>query len=286
MRTAVEAYWTGHTVNSVPFQSPEESFQYLEWRFSQYPMFKELTGLWGDHTGKTVLDYGCGPGNDVVGLAAFSNAKKVIAADVSQTAVSLTRHRVWLHDFDPDLVEFMKLEDIPVSIPLADDSVDHINCQGVLHHVTDPISVLDEFFRILKPGGTASIMVYNRESIFFHLVIAFYIQVLSNAHSGKSTEEAYAHYTDGYDCPISIPYRPEVFTSMCENSGFNTKYLGGYLNVQELDSMILLGQAISDQRLQDESRRFLMGLDTSGEYPLSGGMYAGNGGVYLLRKER
>lgn len=285
MRTAVEAYWTGHTVNSVPFKSAEESFEYLEWRFGHYPMFQELSGLWGDHQDKIVLDYGCGPGNDVIGLAAFSGAKKVIAADVSQTALSLSRHRVWLHDFDPDLVEFLKLEDIPVSIPLEDDSVDHVNCQGVLHHVTDPRAVLDEFYRVLKPGGTASIMVYNRESIFFHLIIAFHIQILGGAHSGIPTEEAYSHYTDGYECPISIPYRPEVFTSMCENAGFNTKYMGGYLNKQELDSMILLGQAISDRRLSNEHRDFLINLDTSGDYPRSGGLYAGNGGTYRLTKE-
>ena len=60
--TAVDRYWTGHTVNSRPFATAKASADYLEWRFAEYPLFRELSGLWGDHAGETVLDYGCGPG--------------------------------------------------------------------------------------------------------------------------------------------------------------------------------------------------------------------------------
>jgi ubiquinone/menaquinone biosynthesis C-methylase UbiE len=39
------------------------------------------------------------------------------------------------------------------AIPLADDSVDAIMCTEVLEHVPNPISVIKEFERLIRPGG-------------------------------------------------------------------------------------------------------------------------------------
>lgn len=38
-------------------------------------------------------------------------------------------------------------------IPLADNSLDAILCTEVIEHVVDPMAVLSEFHRLLKPGG-------------------------------------------------------------------------------------------------------------------------------------
>ena len=43
---------------------------------------------------------------------------------------------------------------------------DHVNCQGVIHHTPNTEKAISEIYRVLKPGGTASISVYNKN--IFH----------------------------------------------------------------------------------------------------------------------
>ena len=50
-RTAVDEYWTQHTVAAKRFVRARDSEAFLEWRFEQYPLFRELTGLWGSTRG-------------------------------------------------------------------------------------------------------------------------------------------------------------------------------------------------------------------------------------------
>lgn len=53
------------------------------------------------------------------------------------------------------------LEDPDFEPPAA---LSHIDCYGVLHHLSDPAPVLRRFAQALSPGGTARIMVYNSEA--------------------------------------------------------------------------------------------------------------------------
>ncbi len=100
--TPVERYWNRHTVNSSPFETADQSEAYLEWRFGQYPLFRELMDLWGQHDGERILDYGCGPGDDVTGFLLHTGAQRVTGADISHKALGLTGSRVKLHGVDPD----------------------------------------------------------------------------------------------------------------------------------------------------------------------------------------
>lgn len=284
--TVVDAYWGQHTVNSTPFESEEASLDYLEWRFQEYPLFRELMELWGDHSDQVVLDYGCGPGNDLIGFLAYSHAKKVIGIDVSEKALALASQRLFLHRVDPQHVELIKISDAEPKIPLENQSVDYIYCEGVLHHTSYPEKILAEFGRILRPGGTASIMVYNYNSIWLHLYTAYEKMILQNAFPGLSLLDAFARNTDGVQCPISRCYRPDEFTHLCAAAGFQTEYRGGYLSKFEMDLLRkLISQATNDERLLEEHKNFLKALtyDSNG-YPLFEGKHAGIGGVYLLRQ--
>jgi ubiquinone/menaquinone biosynthesis C-methylase UbiE len=281
----VESYWTGHTVRSDSFATPEESEAYLGWRFAQYPLFQEITGLWGDHAGKTLLDYGCGPGNDVVGLLLYSGAAKVIGMDVSPTSIRLAADRLALHRVAEARFELVQLSESARRLPLEDGSVDFINCQGVLHHATNPARILREFRRVLGPSGRAVVMVYNRDSIWFHLYVPYMRTILEGAFPGRSVDDAFRASTDGPECPISRAYRPVEFVELCRRAGFETSFSGGYFNRHELDWLREhRKRALQSPQLANEHKRFLRELtsDEDGR-PLYGDKHCGIGGVYHLR---
>lgn len=282
--TATEKYWNVHTVCSQPFTRADESLQYLEWRSEQYPLFHQLMGLWGEHDEEVVLDYGCGPGNDLTGFLAHTRARKVIGIDVSEKALSLAVQRLNLHQFDPARIELIKVSDATPEIPLSSGSVNYIYCQGVLHHTSHPEKILKEFRRVLLPSGRACIMVYNRDSLWYHLYTAYDKMILQKEFQGLSLDEAFARNTDGPDCPIARAYAPGVFASICESDGFRVVFAGGYLSLHELRLWETLGgQAMNDDRLNVEHRDFLQDLtfDTRG-FPQYCGKHAGIGGVYHL----
>jgi ubiquinone/menaquinone biosynthesis C-methylase UbiE len=272
---AVEQFWTDHTVRDKPFTSVQESLDYLDWRGRQYPLAHEMMELWGDHTGQTILDYGCGPANDMVGFLAYGKAVRVIGADCSATALGLARRRLDLHEFTN--YELVKVSDVEPVIPLETESIDHIYCEGVLHHTSHPDAILAEFRRLIRPSGTCCVMVYNYESIWLHWYVAHEL-------NGGDLLERFRRSTDGPDCPVSHPYRPAEFRRMCEKAGFAVNYRGGYLNSVELGLWEEgIRDVLSDSSLGLDHRAFVAGLtpDSDG-LPYRDGLPAGLGGVYWL----
>jgi SAM-dependent methyltransferase len=282
----VDRYWTSHLVHSQPFTSVADSERYLEWRFEEYPLFRELSGLYGDHTGEVVLDYGCGPGNDVVGFALYSGAARVIGVDVSPTALVLAAQRVALHGIDPDRVELIRTSDAQRELELEDASVDHVSCQGVLHHTSNPEAILRELHRVLRPGGTGSVMVYHRDSVWWHLWTAYDRMVVDGTLAGLDTAEAFRRNTDGPECPISTAYSGPEFVAICERAGFEARFAGGYLSRHELERLrASWAAAMVDDRLAEEHRTFLRELTYDiGGRPMRRGVHAGIGGTYRLRR--
>ena len=128
-------------------------------------------------------------------------------------------------------------------------------------------------------------MVYNRDSLWFHLWTGYVRRVVEGRYEGFSSDEAFSRNTDGEDCPISRAYRAADFIGLAGQAGFEARFLGGYFARIELSSdRELRQQAIADRRLLDEHRRFLERLELDGDgYPMHEGKHAGVGGAYVLR---
>ena len=285
MATAVDRYWTRHTVRADHFKSKRASERNLEWRFDQYPLFREFSGLWGEHDGQVILDYGCGPGNDLTGFAINTGARRLIGFDVSQTALDLAAKRLELHGAT-DRVELLRGADGDPAIPLEDASVDHVNCQGVIHHTSHPDAILAEFARVLRPGGTATIMVYNRDSIWLHLYTAYERMIVEGAFAGLDVEEAFARNTDGPECPISRCYAAEDFLGMCRGAGSTatpSAAISRCARCRRVEAS--WHRALADDRLPAEHREFLRELTFDfSAFPMYRGRHAGIGGTFRLHR--
>lgn len=299
---SVSAYWTGHTVHDDWFTSAEESMSCREQIWDNYPYYREFTDMDRSHNGEVLLDYGCGPGSDLVWYTQKTNPAKIIGVDVSRSALENAQFRMALHGVDKAHCRLIQIEESKPQIPLEDESVDFISCLGVLMHTSYPDEILKEFCRVLKTGnGTdsknnACIMVYNRESTWYHLYVAYYLRYVDSTNIGCSLDEAqkmevdeiFRKSTDGIECPLARCWPPEGFVRMCKNAGFHkVEYQGGYPNKMELSIVRkYIADALTDERLEEEHKIFLRGVtfDTYGNPHSKGAKQCCLGGVYRLWK--
>lgn len=121
--------------------------------------------LLGDVRGKTVLDYGCGAGENSV-LIASHGAERVIGIDISPELVELGEKRLALHGFasNAELRVGSAHE-----LPIEDESVDVVFGMAILHHL-DLKLASDEVFRVLKKGGRAIFLEPVRNSRIVRVV--------------------------------------------------------------------------------------------------------------------
>ena len=93
-----------------------------------------------------ILDFGAGTGNLTGHLLALG--AKVLASDVSPHSLEMLRRK---HP-NNDRVQFLVLNGTDLS-NLEDNSVDMVATYSVLHHVPDYLSAVEEFLRVVRPGG-------------------------------------------------------------------------------------------------------------------------------------
>jgi len=272
-------YWTSHNVTAhTRFATPEQSFAYLDWRNAQYYGYIERMPVSG-HDGKVILDYGCGPGNDLVGFGTFSAPRRLIGADVSSTSLQEATQRLALHGIAAQLIHV----DDTGTIPLDSHSVDYIHCSGVLHHIADPGAVLREFRRVLAPGGAIRVMVYNYDSLWLHLYVAYLKRIFEGESRDLDIRQAFSKTTDGPDCPIADVYKTDEFLRLAQSNGLSADFLGAGISMWEMSLLPRRFEAIMSPHLEREHRSFLIALtfDEAG-YPLHNGCHAGVDGCYLL----
>jgi SAM-dependent methyltransferase len=116
------------------------------------------------HRGKRVLEVGCGMGCMAMNWA--KQGAQVTAVDLNPVAVAQTQRRFELFELPGDVREVDGER-----LPFADATFDYAYSWGVLHHTPGTRQAIGELARVLKPGGRAGVMLYNRESFLYRFVI-------------------------------------------------------------------------------------------------------------------
>ncbi len=147
--------------------------------------------------GLKVLDVGCGNGYVLYQYA--RHGAEVIGVDLTRTAVELSRKRFVLGGLSG---EFLEVDGN--KLPFPDAHFDIVCSMGVLHHVSNPRPMVDEIFRVLKPGGRLIVMLYYRYS-WKNLVLIRLRRMFDPQFRGKSQQEA-LNMNDGDACPLALVY--------------------------------------------------------------------------------
>ena len=114
--------------------------------------------------GSRVLEAGCGVGAQTVTLAQRSPDARFTSVDVSAESIAEAKRRADLAGLTN--VEFLQAD--IVALPFNAESFDHIFVCFVLEHLARPVEALAILKRLLKPGGTITVIEGDHGSTYFH----------------------------------------------------------------------------------------------------------------------
>jgi ubiquinone/menaquinone biosynthesis C-methylase UbiE len=109
---------------------------------------------------ETVLDVGCGLGDDTLELARLAGSGgRVVGVDVSQSMIDTARDRAAAHHLN---VEFEVCD--AQALPFADATFDACRTERMLMHVPDADRAFAEMVRVTRRGGRLSIFDFDWET--------------------------------------------------------------------------------------------------------------------------
>ena len=162
----VREFWDAHPCGSALSQRDDRRAYFEEIARKRYASewHIPLIARFEQFAGKDVLEIGCGLGTD--GRQFASHGARYVGVDLSPRSVELAREQFELFGVEGELRPANAER-----LPFADASFDHVYSFGVIHHSPDVPAIVREIYRVLRPGGTCCVMVYNRTSINYRVEI-------------------------------------------------------------------------------------------------------------------
>lgn len=240
----VAAFWSEHPCNSALSDADDRREYFLDIERQRYAAEPHIPGVarFADFAGRDVLEIGCGVGTDGRRFAACGAHYTGINVDEGSTA--LAREAFGVFGL-PGRVVRMNAE----QMEFPDASFDHVYSFGVLHHSPHPEHIAAQMARVLRPGGTFTVMLYNRSSVNYRFEIMVLRKAMRHAlrprrapailarltgldraklerHreillEGNMTPERWVSInTDGPDCPLARVYDAAEATTLFRGAGF------------------------------------------------------------------
>jgi ubiquinone/menaquinone biosynthesis C-methylase UbiE len=166
----VRNYWNANPCNADLSQQKDRRRYFEEIsqrRFQRREWHVPIVARFDSFRGKDVLEIGCGIATD--GLEFARNGANYVGVDLTPHSIGLSKERFGLFEA-PGRFEVANAEE---RLPFPDATFDHIYSFGVIHHSPAPERIVREIRRVLRPGGTLTVMLYNRSSINYYIEIMF-----------------------------------------------------------------------------------------------------------------
>lgn len=157
---AIQAYWDrflhDQEMSQAPVGSPQWFADLAAYRYEKLDYLPRVVDFNG-FPGKKLLEVGCGIGLD---LARFGlGGAAVTGVDLSPRAVALAQAHLAQQGVLGKVLE-MDGE----AMDLRDNSFDIVYAHGAVQYTEHPERMVAGIHRVLKPGGTAIVMLYHRDS--------------------------------------------------------------------------------------------------------------------------
>lgn len=114
--------------------------------------------------GSNVLEAGCGVGAQTVTLARQSPDARFTSVDISADSIAEARRRI--EEAGLTNVTFRQADIF--DLPFGAASFDHIFVCFVLEHIAQPLEALVRLRKLLKPGGTITVIEGDHGSAYFY----------------------------------------------------------------------------------------------------------------------
>lgn len=241
---SVESFWNDHPCGSDNSFNENKYNYFQEIELHRYSKIKSILemGDFDKYKGMKVLEIGCGVGTD--GKQFAKNGTLYTGINLDENSANLAHDNFTEFKLEGKIYQ-MNAE----SLEFEDETFDHIYSHGVIHHSPNTGEIVKEMFRVLKPGGTVNVMIYNKSSINYYIEIMFLRKIFKvllypkfaphilakiiglkkevlfrhreiMLNENMTNERWISINTDGPDCPLAKVYDQHEATILFEQVGF------------------------------------------------------------------
>jgi SAM-dependent methyltransferase len=115
-------------------------------------------------SGSVVLEAGCGVGAQTVTLAQRSPNARFTSFDISADSLAEAKRKT-----DAAGISNVKFQQADLfALPFTPESFDHVFVCFLLEHLSRPVEALATLDRVLRPGGTMTVIEGDHGSAYFH----------------------------------------------------------------------------------------------------------------------
>jgi 2-polyprenyl-3-methyl-5-hydroxy-6-metoxy-1,4-benzoquinol methylase len=226
---AVRTFWNEHVDDwKIARNEPgtAEFFREIEdYRFEKLHYLPRVVNFAG-YAGQTVLDVGCGVGNDTSRFA--RGGALVTGIDLAPRSIELARVNFAQRGLAG---EFHVMDGEQLAFP--DNHFDLVYCHTVLHFTPHPERMVAEIHRVLKPGRHAIVMTVNRHSWMqvMQKVAKVDVDYLDSPVFKRYTIEEFRHLLREFESVRILPERFPVRTKIhrgLKGALFNGVFVGTF----------------------------------------------------------
>lgn len=132
-----------------------------------------------DFDGRTIVDFGCGTGHRLIGVAQRYPGANVIGVDVTEKPLQIAR--ALAERLGVSNVRFVQEDLLRFRHP---GGADLVTATGVLHHLENPQAGFDSVAENLNEGGIAVVWLYHAIGEYFRILDSQLARILSRADDG------------------------------------------------------------------------------------------------------